>query len=390
MTAQLDIDPYPTKPVPRRRERRFERIAITSVWGDPLDPRTWSGAPYRLAMAMHQCGVAVEGFHPSLGRARHIASALRFVAKGFGKLAAGEHIMRCAPVRDHHADEIAEFIARRDIRHVLHTGTLDLPAFDLLPKVKHYLYCDHTWSLSLPWRLDAAGLSDRARAEFERLERQSLLGVEHIFTFGTYVRDEIISHYGIPAARVSAVGSGMGEIQPCFEPKSVAAPHLLFIAKHLFKAKGGELLLDAFFRARRHRPDLTLTIVGDERSRRHVPADRNIFFHGRIPWLDLQALYRNAALLTQPMLNDPWGQVYLEALVSRTPVLGLNRHGLPEIVEGGRHGFLVERADPQELAETIVAAVADPARLAEMGVSGQRHVLSAYSWDRAAERIVFA
>jgi glycosyltransferase involved in cell wall biosynthesis len=377
------------RPALRQRDLRFDRVAVTSVFGDPLSPMTWSGAPFRLASALRQHGVSVEGFQPRLGRARRIAGAVRHVMGGFGRLRTSEQLLRSEPARNHHANEIAAYIARRGIRNVLHTGTLDLPAFDLLRGVRHYLYCDHTWSLALPWRLAADELSEKARQEYERLERESLLGLDHVFTFGSYVRDEIIRHYGIPAERVTAVGSGMGEIDPYFGPRSYTAPNLLFIAKHLFKAKGGELLVDAFFRARRQRPDLTLTIVGDKRSQKYVPHDRNIMFRGRVPWIELQRLYRNATLLAQPMLNDPWGQVFLEALVSRTPVLGLDRQGLPEIVEGGRHGFLVAHADPAELADALLVALDDPGRLAAMGRSGQRHVMASYSWDRVAEQIAF-
>lgn len=387
MAARLDVENF--RPAARSRQLRFDRIALTSVFGDPLSPSTWSGAPARLATALCQRGVSVAGFQPRLGRGRKLFMAAGYLRRGFGRLAASEQILRSAPARDYHARENAAFIAAQGIRHVLHTGTLDLPAFDLLRSVKHYLYCDHTWSLALPHHPDAAALSEKAREEYERLEIQSYRSLEHIFTFGNYVRDELIRHYGVAPERVTAVGSGMGEIAPYFEPRPYTAPHLLFIAKHLFKAKGGELLLDAFYRARQRRPDLQLTIVGDQRSHRHVPQAPGIVFRGHVPWGELQRLFRTATLLTQPMLNDPWGQVYLEALISRTPVLGLRRHGLPEIIEGGRHGFLAEAADPAAVAELILEALSDPARLADMGQSGQRHVMRAYSWDRVADRVAF-
>lgn len=388
MAALLDVEDL-QRALPSRR-LRFDRIAITSVFGDPLQAATWSGAPFRLAVGLRKLGVSVEGFRPPFSRTKRLALAARHVLGGFGALSTGEQLLRSAPARMHQANEIAAFAASRGIHHVLHTGTLDLPAFDLREGVKHYLYCDHTWSLALPYRLDAATMTQKALEAFDALERQSFSGLEHIFTFGKYVRDEIISRYGIAPERVTAVGSGMGEIIPYTGARSYSAPHLLFIAKHLFKAKGGELLVDAFMRARQRRPDLVLTIVGDERSRKFLPRDSHIRFLGHVPWEELQSLYRSATLLVQPMLNDPWGQVYLEALLSRTPVMGLNRHGLPEIVENGRHGFLVERADPEDLADAIVAALGDPARLEEMGRSGQRHVLNTYSWDRVAERIAFA
>jgi glycosyltransferase involved in cell wall biosynthesis len=182
----------------------------------------------------------------------------------------------------------------------------------------------------------------------------------------------------------------MGAIEPYDGPKSYDRPALLFVAKHLFQAKGGVLLLEAFELARCRRPDLTLSVVGDERSRAFVGNRPGIAFHAHLPWPALQQLFRDATLLVQPMLNDPWGQVYLEAMASRTPVMGLNRNGLPELVDGGRHGFLVDRAEPAALAEAILSAVSDPQRLDRMASTAQRHVLRNYSWSRVAERIAYS
>ena len=182
----------------------------------------------------------------------------------------------------------------------------------------------------------------------------------------------------------------MGAIEPWFGAKDFARPALLFVAKHLFQAKGGMLLLDAFTEVRRQRDDVTLTIVGDESSRAFVGTRQGVDFRPRLPWLELQRLYRESTLLVQPMLNDPWGQVYLEAMVSRTPVMGLARNGLPELVDGGRRGFLVDRADPDALAEAILGAVADPERLERVAEAAQSHALGTYSWDRVAERILFS
>ena len=95
-------------------------------------------------------------------------------------------------------------------------------------------------------------------------------------------------------------------------------------------------------------------------------------------------------VLVQPMLNDPWGQVYLEAMVSRTPVVGLNRNGLPEIAGHGRYGFLVDQAEPHALAAGIEEGLSNLDRLGWMGIEGQRHVLRHYSWDAVADRMLAA
>jgi glycosyltransferase involved in cell wall biosynthesis len=376
-------------PPPQPRRLRFDRAAISCVFGDPSDPRTWSGAPYNLATGLRRLGIEVETIHPAIGRARKLAYTARWLLDGYGRLSTTEQVLRAAPARDHNAIKVAEATARLGVRHVIHTGTLDLPAFDLLPDIHHYLYCDQSWNLSLRHRVDADQYTRRALAEYERLERESLQSVAHVFTFGRRTRDDIVEHYRLPPERVTVVGSGMGGVAPYFGPKDFTVPRLLFVAKHLFRAKGGPLLLRAFALARRVRPDLTLTIVGDARSRAYVPRDPKIVFHAHVTWDALRRLYADATLLTQPMLNDPWGQVYLEALASRTPVLGLNRNGLPEIVQGGEHGVLVDEATPEAVAAGILSAVADPARLKHMGESGQRHVMNAYSWDRVAERMAW-
>ena len=369
---------------------RFERVAVSCVFGDPRDPRSWSGAPANVSKAMERLGVVVEAIYPRLGKLAKLGIAARDMLAGHGRPVSGEQILRSRRARRRMADEVTRQAEHLGIRHVLHTGTLDLPASDLIRGTKHYLYCDHSWALARRYHVHADRYTARALHAFEDTEREALAGLAHIFTFGAYVRDNLIAHYGLPADRVTAVGSGMGAIEPWFGPKDYSRPALLFVAKHLFQAKGGMLLLDAFAEVRRQRDDVALTIVGDERSREFIGSRHGIDFRPRLPWSELQRLYRESTLLVQPMLNDPWGQVYLEAMASRTPVMGLARNGLPELVDGGRHGFLVDRADPAALAAAILSAISDPARLERMAMAAQRHVLGAYSWDRVAEQIVFS
>jgi glycosyltransferase involved in cell wall biosynthesis len=371
------------------RTPRFDHIAISSVFGNPRELRTWSGAPANVASGLERLGVTVKELQPYLGKTARLGIALRDMLAGRGRPVSSEQILRSLTTRRALAAQVAEQAGRVRATNVLHTGTLDL-----LPNrsdgLQHYLYCDHTWALARRHHIHATQYTERALDAFEEAERQSLDGVAHVFTFGAYVRDNLIDHYGLAPDRVTAVGSGMGAIQPWHEAKNFAQPRLLFVAKHLFQAKGGVLLLEAFRIARRRRSDLVLTIVGDPRSRAFVPDAAGIEFRDHLPWDELQRLYRESTLLVQPMLNDPWGQVYLEAMVSRTPVMGLARNGLPELVDGGRHGFLVDRADPESLAEAILSALSDPHRLESMAERAQAYVVATHSWDRVAERILFS
>lgn len=381
---------HTTQPAPGTRLPRFDRLAVTSVFGDPRALRTWSGAPANLSGALERLGVRIEAIHPRIGRFAKARIAFVEMLAGRGRPLSSEQVYRSLAMRRRLAAEVARQTAALGVRDVLHTGSFDLPAADVGQGVRHYLYCDHTWALSRLHHVHADRFTARALAAFEASERAALSQLSHVFTFGSYVRDNLIHHYGLAPGRVTAVGSGMGTIAPNWAPKSFDRPRLLFVAKHLFQAKGGVLLLAAFEIARRKNPGLSLTIVGDERSRRFVPPMRGVEFRAHLPWEELQRLYRESTLLVQPMLNDPWGQVYLEAMASRTPVMGLARNGLPELVDGGRHGFLVDRAEPAALAEAILCALSDPVRLERMAAAAQRYVLATHSWGRVAERLLFA
>jgi glycosyltransferase involved in cell wall biosynthesis len=376
--------------VSRTRAPRFDRIAVTSVFGDPRAPRTWSGAPANVAAALERHGVRIEGIAPHIGRFAKLRIAATEMLAGRGRPLSGEQVLRSLGARRRHAEQVAAEAERIGVHHVLHTGTFDLPIADPSGGIRHYLYCDHTWALSQRHHVHADRYTRAALRAFEETEQRALEGLAHVFTFGAYVRDNLIDHYRLSPDRVTAVGSGMGAIEPFTGPRDYSRPKLLFVAKHLFRAKGGELLLGAFEKALGKRPDLRLTVVGDERSRQFVPDLKAIEFRAHLPWDELQQMYRSATLLVQPMLNDPWGQVYLEAMVSRTPVMGLARNGLPELTDGGRHGFLVDRADPEALAQAIVCAVSDPARLERMGWAAQRHVLGNFNWDLVAERMLYS
>ncbi len=363
-----------------------DRLAIASIFGWPSDPKTWSGAPNNVASAFERLGVEVGAIFPHVTTPEKILHGFRYLLSGYGRIPMSLSLFRGAAIRRLRAQRIAAAAKAQNVRRVLHTGTLDLPAVDA-DEVDHYLYCDHTWNLWLRHVEQDDPHTLKARTEFDEMDRACYAQMRHIFTFGDYVRDNLISHYGVEPDRITTVGSGMGQIDPYFGPKAYERNLLLFVAKHCFALKGGPLVLDAFRIARRVRPDLRLVVVWDGFDKELPKRFPEIDFRTNLRWSVLTWLYRQAALLVQPMLNDPWGQVYLEALVSRTPVIGLDRNGLPEIVEQGRHGFLIDEATPQALAAAMLEATSDPKRLDSMGLSGQRHVLQTYSWDRVAQRM---
>src|SRR5262245_40771532 len=94
------------------RRPRFDRVAITCVFGDPRDGRSWSGAPANLAKELEQLGVVVEAIHPRLSGPAKWGIAARDMAAGLGRPLHGEQLLRGLRARRKHAAQVAEAAAR--------------------------------------------------------------------------------------------------------------------------------------------------------------------------------------------------------------------------------------------------------------------------------------
>ena len=73
---------------------RFDRVAITCVFGDPRDLRSWSGAPANLANALERLGVSVEAIRPRMGRLAKWGIAARDMLAGLGRPLSSEQVLR--------------------------------------------------------------------------------------------------------------------------------------------------------------------------------------------------------------------------------------------------------------------------------------------------------
>ncbi|MBK8907402.1 MAG: glycosyltransferase family 4 protein [Rhodospirillales bacterium] len=105
----------------------------------------------------------------------------------------------------------------------------------------------------------------------------------------------------------------------------------------------------------------------------------------------LSRLFYGAAMLVQPMLADPWGQVYLEAMKARAIVIGNNVAALPELTENGRLGVLVDEPSATEVAAAVLATYARPQHeLEQIALEAQERTLRLYNWDAVADRLLAA
>jgi starch synthase len=97
-----------------------------------------------------------------------------------------------------------------------------------------------------------------------------------------------------------------------------------------------------------------------------------------------------ATVFVCPSIYEPLGIVNLEAMACGTAVVASRVGGIPEVVDDGVSGLLVELGDGYEerLSDAVVPLLADPARAALLGAAGRARAVADFGWDAIAARTV--
>lgn len=111
----------------------------------------------------------------------------------------------------------------------------------------------------------------------------------------------------------------------------------------------------------------------------------HVLLRGRASKEDLHAWYEAATVFVHPTLYEGSSIVTLEAMAHRRAVIASRAGGLPDKVVPGVTGWLVSPGNDRALADAIVDAVGDRARLLSMGTAGRALVEREFSWSTAAD-----
>ena len=112
---------------------------------------------------------------------------------------------------------------------------------------------------------------------------------------------------------------------------------------------------------------------------------------GRLAFSEIVKLYSLAdlfVLLSREELPDVegFGLVFLEAAACGLPSVGGRSGGIPEAVDEGRSGWLVDPSNPHEIAATIIDLLKSPGKLERASKSCLSQAREA-SWEQAANTI---
>jgi colanic acid/amylovoran biosynthesis glycosyltransferase len=151
--------------------------------------------------------------------------------------------------------------------------------------------------------------------------------------------------------------------------------------------KGIPVLVEACDRLTREGVDFHCEIIGDGPMRAQIAQmirtrglhDRVILLGSRTQEEVAERIAR-AAMVVQPSMIAPDGQMegipvsLMEAMAAGKPVIASELSGIPELVEHGATGLLVNPADAPALSAAIRELLANPERCAAMGRAGREKV----------------
>lgn len=366
------------------------KINILSGEGDPRDPKTWSGTPFNIYNALVKNNYLENVFLINGNNIfyRYTNKLLRRYYNYLTRSNRPDMInFSYKYLRLINSLIVIKLTKKSKSKRTLHCGTLTLPFIKIPKNQFHYLFIDGTWNLWVKSATNIASFSTNDIDRIEQLEYKSFHQVNHIFSIGEHVKENLVKHYKILPEKITVVGTGTGIIQPYFGKKDYNNGKILFVAKGRFDDKGGNLVLKGFIKALEKNPGLHLSIVG-QNNYNDLTKHPNISTYGFIPIEELQELFNSHSLFVMPALNEPWGLVYIEALLCKMPIIGLNKNSFPELSGYGKFGIGIDNSNPDVLANTIVQLFANVNSMESMGIKGQEHALNNFTWDLTVQKMI--
>ena len=203
---------------------------------------------------------------------------------------------------------------------------------------------------------------------------------------------------GLPAAKIHVNHGGVFVPDQPVERGLDAGKRLLALSRTDTK-KGPIYLLEAFRRASLRDPDLTLDLVGDgpllPAVRQFVDAFRlcdRVRLHGFVSGETKKRLLTECGVFVQHSITDPQTgdeeglpAAIQEAMAAAMAVVSTRHAGIPEAVEEGVTGLLVDEGDVDGMANAIL----NVAPLAiEMGRQGHQRAVTKHAWRWERDRLL--
>ncbi|MDR3314276.1 MAG: glycosyltransferase family 4 protein [Oscillospiraceae bacterium] len=345
------------------------KLALAAPY-DITDPAAWSGTPFSLHSALlAQAGqhtvatVNVAALLPSGGRAEQLA-----LLRG---LDVGESLRRRTPVshagtawrNPMQSKALCRWLQQEKPDVLLQFGGYRTKASG----IPYFIYSDSTHELSIRFHAEHPELyaqlypgrapmdSERAAQHVQPIYEEA----DGIFCMSRWMADSL-QRTGTDPAKLQVVYAAPnfhGAPPPQVQAKSLGGRQtyrLLFIGVDFFR-KSGDLITEALrqLNADTVQPRFTIDFAGPTSVPPEIASLPFVRSHGFCDKAKLAALLAAADLFVMPSRFDCFGIAFLEAMRYGLPCIGRNICAMPEFIQPGVNGELLQSNDAAELAAHI-------------------------------------
>ncbi len=175
-----------------------------------------------------------------------------------------------------------------------------------------------------------------------------------IICVSEFVKNRLLD-FGYPASKICRIYNGVEEM-PTFGSYCQDRPFVLFFGRPTVH-KGPHIFIEAARIAERLRLEVDFILIGIRDNNRLAKNDfsDNIRLKSWLRRADL-AQYIKASLCSviPSVWHEPLGLTAIESISCGTPCIGTRMGGIPEIVDDGLSGYLIDLSDKQSAASAIV------------------------------------
>ena len=228
-------------------------------------------------------------------------------------------------------------------------------------------------------------------ARIEAAEGRWLRSARRVLFTSEWAASRAASQYGLDPARVGSVGI-FGEIEPPDRDDYCGGARFAFVSTD-FRAKGGPVALAALRQLRQTHPGAELTIVGappgdiDGQAgvsyaghlRKEVPEEHRRF----------REILGGAVALVHPTSSDIAPLLLVEAGLFGCPVIASRAFAIPELVQHGETGWLIDRpADADDVARAMRRLLDERDLYPRLRACAWRRARQAHGKDRFEARML--
>ncbi len=254
----------------------------------------------------------------------------------------------------------------------LHTYILGFLSLDLMEKIPTVVSLDMTSYQAAKEKTDPQFMWTYAPNLW--LGKKVFQAAKRIVTRSQWGRQSVIKDYNIDPDKVKVVYPGVDINKltpPDLAQKEAEKPFKILFVGNDFDRKGGYDVLEVFLANFAETAELHL-MTNAEIECQHP----NVFLHRGISayskeWLEL---YRQAHVFVMPTIFEGFGWVFIEAMSAGLPVIATNINAIPEMVQEGETGFLIQPGDRAALSAKLRILQDNPSLCRQMGAKGREIV----------------